>query len=237
MRWPFVGTFAPLREGNVQVTDPDGTHSYLLYVDDVGTLQVNSGRLLACDPLTPMVERVVVAVEPGTYPVRVTVADVSDVKDRSHLRVAYVSLVTAQADFASRKVLDPVGMDGDPEEEGFYGVGVDAGAVAFVDEVNLRTLFPGWFAVADPDVPFDEDVYDNAIATGPDRWTELLNAASPLSAGFVNVPLPSAPNDENIVICSSGWGDGVYPVIGTYDVHGNLTGVHIDLQVVGDFTD
>jgi hypothetical protein len=53
----------------------------------------------------------------------------------------------------------------------------------------------------------------------------------------VNVPLPSAPNDENIVICSSGWGDGVYPVIGTYDVHGNLTGVHIDLQVVGDFTD
>jgi hypothetical protein len=91
--------------------------------------------------------------------------------------------------------------------------------------------------VADPDVPFDEDVYDNAIATGPDRWTELLNAASPLSAGFVNVPLPSAPNDENIVICSSGWGDGVYPVNGTYDVHGNLTGVHIDLQVVGDFTD
>jgi hypothetical protein len=34
----------------------------------------------------------------------------------------------------------------------------------------------------------------------------------------------------------SGWGDGFYPVIGTYDDRGRLAGVHIDLQVVGDFS-
>ena len=42
-----------------------------------------------------------------------------------------------------------------------------------------------------------------------------------------------ARSGENVILAHSGWGDGVYPLLQTLDADGRLTGVHIDLQVVG----
>ncbi len=170
-----------------------------------------------------MPDGIVVDIPPGAYPVRVTVADVSDAQDGSHFGEAYLSLVIGEGVTTSHAPIIPTGRDA-PGQDAFYGVAVDAGSVAFVDETFARTLMP------------TSDVYDEVFDTGrPDSWFAQMDASAPLPAGYANIRLPLATNDENIVISHSGWGDGFYPVIGSRDSQGNLIAVHIDLHVVGDF--
>ncbi len=223
MPWPYAGVFAPLRVGAVEVSHPDETHTFQLHVIDLGTLKVSSGRLLACDPFTTLPDGLVVELEPGTYPVRVTVADVSEDQDGSHLREAYLSLVLEDAPITSFVPLVPAGQE--PAEPGkFYAVGVDAATVAFVDEVSARTLMaPG---------DWHNEIFDSGQ---PDSWFAQMDAGSPLPAGYANITLPLARSGENIVISHSGWGDGFYPIVCAYDSSGRMIGVHIDLAVVGDF--
>lgn len=223
MPWPYTGVFAPLTVGVVEVSHPDETHTLRLHVIELGTLKVNSGRLLACDPFVYLTDGLVVDLEPGTYPVRVTVADVSEEQDGSHLREAYLSLVLRDGAISSFAPLVPAGQE-PPQPGKFYAVGVDAGTVAFVDDVSALTLMPPG--------DWDNEIFDTGR---PDSWFAQMDAGSPLPAGYANITLPLARNGENIVISHSGWGDGFYPVVCAYDSSGRLIGVHIDLAVVGDF--
>ena len=223
MPWPFDGVFTPLSDSAVEIIEPKGPHTYRLHVMDLGALKLNSGRLLACDPFVTLPDGVVIELEPGTYPVRVTMADVSEAQDGSHLREAYLSLVLTDAATSSFVPLVPTGKE-PPKVGEFYGVSVDAGAVAFVDELSARTLMPpgDWY----------NEIFDSGR---PDSWFAQVDAGSPLPTGCANITLPLARDGENVVISHSGWGDGFYPVVGAYDNRRRLTGVHIDLQVVGDF--
>jgi hypothetical protein len=214
--WPFSGPFAPLQEGMVDVVEPEGTRAWHLHVVDLGLLKVPSGRLVACDPLVNLTDGVVLRVPAGEYPVKVTVADVSEQQDGSHLREAYLSVILRQGQPATHAVVIPPGSK-PPEPDTYYSVGVDSGTVGFVDEVSAKTLLPGG------------DV--------PDVWQAEMEADSPLPNGYANIVLPLAKNGENVVMSHSGWGDGAYPVVGAYDGDGRLLSLHIDLQVVGDFTE
>ena len=95
-----------------------------LSVVDLGVLRVPSGRVEACDPFVTLGDGPVFEVEPGDYPVRVTVADVE----------AYLSLVLADGEPASVEAAQPV--------RGRGIVCVDAGAVAFVDHDAVATAMP-----------------------------------------------------------------------------------------------
>ena len=52
-----------------------------------------------------------------------------------------------------------------------------------------------------------------------------------LRAGCANVPLPGV--DGNVVLCHSGFGDGIYPLVLGFDAQDRLVRVHIDLLVIG----
>src|SRR5207245_6329841 len=117
---------------------------------------------------------------------------------------------------ATQSVCTPPG-EKPADPEAYESVGVDSGTVGFVDEVSAKTLLPGG------------DV--------PDVWDAEMQADSPLPNGYANIVLPLAQNGENVVMSHSGWGDGVYPVVGAYDGDGRLLSLHIDLQVVGDFSE
>jgi hypothetical protein len=224
MAWPLSGVFSPLAERSAQVFLSDGTRrSYRLEVLELGALSVPSGRLLACDPFVTMPEGVIVEIPPGVYPVKVTIADVSDEQDASHLREAYLSLLISDETFDSYGPTVAPGEDPPPPDQ-FYGVPVDAGTVAFVDEICARTLMP------------EGDVHHDIFDSGrPDSWFNQMDSDAPLPGGYANIRLPLAQHDENIILSHSGWGDGHYPVIATRDKKGQLIGVHIDLGVVGDF--
>ncbi|WP_265522894.1 DUF4241 domain-containing protein [Oerskovia flava] len=201
--------------------------AYPLSVHELGELWVRSGRLEASDPFVLLGEGLVVPVPPGSYPVRVTIADVSTEKDGSHLREAYLSVVLAEGEVAAVRPVVPEGADAAELSDGkYFGVPVDAGTVAFADADAVTALMPAgdWY----------ETVFDDGTDTS---WFARMDDPEHLRTGAANILLPGATQGENVVLVHSGWGDGHYPVVRTDDADGNLLGVHIDLLVAGPTDD
>jgi hypothetical protein len=194
---------------------------YRQTVHHLGDIVLPSGRLEASDPFTSLGEAFVFDVPAGTFPVRLTVADVSDAQDGSHLREAYLSVVFAAGEPTRAEVLVPSGAE-PPADDEFYGVPVDAGTVAFADREAIARCMPSgnWY----------EGLFDDG---SPTSWFALMDSPDHLVAGSANVVIPGATAGENVVLAHSGWGDGFYPVLGSYDATGHLLGVHIDLLVAG----
>ncbi|MDO5676731.1 MAG: DUF4241 domain-containing protein [Propionibacteriaceae bacterium] len=195
------------------------THS----VVPLGSLAVPSGRLEASDPFVNLGEAFVLPIPPGTYPAFVTLADVSEEQDGSHIRETYLSLViadgeVARVEFANPELADPDEAPG--SEEDFYGVPVDAGTVGFADAEAVQRCMPegNWY----------EDLFDNDT---DGSWFNLMDSPDHLRAGSANIPFPLATGGESVVLTHSGWGDGVYPVLTAFDADGKLLSVHIDLFV------
>jgi Protein of unknown function (DUF4241) len=85
-----------------------------------------------------------------------------------------------------------------------------------------------------PEDTWLEDIFDNGT---PTSWFAQLDNPKHIREGLANTRQPNAQHNENILIIHSGWGDGVYPVVGGYDAQGNLVRVHIDFMVVADERD
>jgi hypothetical protein len=228
MAYPNVEYWSALKDGH-RVPAGEGGNTCILSVIDCGELVMPTGRLLACDPFAFMRKtgNQCVTVPPGRYAVRVTLADVSGTGDGSHIREAYVTLLLDEgAEEVSRRIITPAA-DGPcpPEITGdgdYYGFPVDAGTACFVDEGALADCMPDerdWL----------EDVFDNA---SPGCWFARMDDPAHIRAGLANIPLPLAKAGENIAIIHSGWGDGVYPVVGGYCASGRLIRVHVDFLVV-----
>jgi hypothetical protein len=183
--------------------------------------------LVACDPFAFLQRQSNphVLVPPGRYRVTVTLADVSAALDRSHIREAYATVRLADGQDTYRRAL-ALARDGEPRPEltgdNFIGFLVDAGTACFVDELAVATCMPesdDWY----------NDVFDNAR---DDCWFKTMDNPNHIRDGLANVPLPLARQGENIVIIHSGWGDGTYPVVGSFDDAGRLLAVHIDFGVI-----
>jgi hypothetical protein len=211
-----LGDFRALQSGPVVV---DG-NTWSLTVKDLGVLRVPSGRLEATAPFESLGEGVGVDVPPGDHPVRVTVADVSDEQDGSHLREAYLSVVVGDGEPVGVRPALSAGQA--PPEGEFWEVPVDAGTVGFIDVDAVASGMPD-------DADWYEDVFDNDTDTS---WFALMDSPDHLVAGSANIVLPMATAGENVVLTHSGWGDGSFPVLCTVDAGGRIVAVHIDLLVV-----
>ena len=184
---------------------PIGARWASLSVHELGGLTLTSGQIGACDPFVfldgcPSF----VEVEPGTYQVFVTIADIEG--DAPDWVEAYMTLC-----------LDPDASEVRHErlQEGF---GVDAGTACFVDAQAAAEAMAG-----------DSD-WESWIE-GPGGWFERMDDPQHFRAGLANVALPSQSH-ANIVLCHSGWGDGFYDVVLGYDADNRLVNVHIDFGVV-----
>ncbi|MFO1378845.1 MAG: DUF4241 domain-containing protein [Chitinivorax sp.] len=208
----------------------DGQHlRYRLFTVDCGELWLKSGRLVACDPLNGLQWRdnSELQLTPGKYRVVVTVADISDALDGSHLREAYLSLLLSEAPVAGWRFLSPAPPSvelprlGDHE---FIPVNIESGLIALADADAIERLMPD---------PADSDWEWDLIDSGDeDAWVAQLDDAQHLRAGTANIALPNAEDGENLILSQAGWGPGSYALVGTYAADGTLTGVHIDLAVL-----
>ncbi|HEX8244316.1 MAG TPA: DUF4241 domain-containing protein [Longimicrobium sp.] len=224
MPYPNEPYWSAMRHGlRIEVNgDP-----YVLEVVDCGTLQAPHGQLVACDPFVTLEpeNNLFIPIPPGTYPVYVTVADVSGVGDGSHLREAYATLVLRDAEEVTRRIVTPLPDDEitEPEMDGdeYCGFPVDSGTACFVDGGSL----PG----AMPALDTWSEIFDNGT---PESWFSRMDDPGHIRAGLANIVLPRARHGENIILVHSGWGDGFFPVVGGYDAQGNLVRVHIDFMVV-----
>ncbi len=214
--------FYAMRTG--AATQPDGGPA-TLRVAELGRLRVASGMLEASDPFVTLGDGPVFDIEPGSYEVFVTIADVSEKQDGSHEREAYLSLLLNDGVVSSVEAAASV--RGIPEPGEYWGVGVDAGTVAFADHEAIGECMP---TESDENNWYD-DVFENGTETS---WFSLMDSDEPYEAGMANIVLPLAQSGENVVLSHSGWGDGFYPVVVTKDSEGRLLGIHIDLLVVGE---
>jgi hypothetical protein len=222
--WPNQKTWGALKNGETLSTE-DGPR--FLWTVPCGDLMLPSGRLVACDPfvfLSPQNTPFIVAPS-GIFPVVVTLADVSEKQDRSHVREAYASIIFRRAEEAYRKAV-PLAKDGEarPEPKGdeYAGFGVDAGTACFVDETLIGPCMPdpkSWY----------EDLFENER---PDCWFKRMDDPAHIREGIANITLPLAKNGENLILFHSGWGDGSYPVVGSFDAANKLIAAHIDFLIV-----
>lgn len=214
-----------------------GGGMYRLSVVPCGALVMPSGRLAVCDPFAGLARdgMPTLDIKPGRYDAFVTLADVSPALDGSHMREAYATLVLDPAAREVRRwIITPIGDDTPCEaeigEDGtFAGFPVDAGTACFADAGSIHGLMPH------DELAWYDTLFDNGT---PQSWFARMDDEAHLRRGLANIPLPTGQNGENIVVFHSGWGDGLYPVVGGYDPAGKLVRVHIDFFVVhGDDED
>lgn len=187
-------------------------HLYRLRRVDCGELFLPSGRLAVCDPFAGMLRggNPFVSVPPGRHRVQVTLADVGGRGQHgSPLCAAYASLLLSSAPETRRELLVP-------------GFPVGSGTACFVDD---EALVHG--------MPPAEDWYLEVFENGrPGSWFAGQEDPGQIREGIANLLLPLGRDGANLVLFPSGWGDGVYPVIGGYDSQGGLVAVHIDFFVI-----
>lgn len=228
MAWPNVAFWSALRSGPVTA----GGQRMTLATIDCGALVMPTGRLVACDPFTSLDGATWVQVPPGRHGVVVTLADVSELQDGSHIREAYATLLLGDpASGVRRAIVTPVagaaGAAVPPEMEadgGYWGFGVDTGTACFADAHAIATCMPqeaDWLA----------EFFDSGR---PDSWFSRMDDPAHIRAGIANIELPGGCGDWNIVLFHSGWGDGLFPLIAEYDAEGALVAMHIDFMVVWD---
>lgn len=170
-------------------------------------MQVSTGALIARDPFGPRSGGCILTVPRGSHRVWTTVVDVSD-DGNPELRQAYLSVAITDAPAALLGSADELLAPPAPSFGAFTGT--DHGLLAV----------------------HDASVEDSVLAAGADAVDRGLWAPD-IEPGYANVPLDQA-SGANIVVCGSGWGDGGFQVLATYDRDGRPVAVHVDFGVIGN---
>lgn len=209
-----VEDFYALQDRFVPLYDSseESIHEYISAkqtVKELGILSVESGLLSASDGFIVVDEAIAITIPAGEYPVYSTLVDVSTEQDGSHIREAYLSVKISSHETVEVRPSVPEGKP-EPENGKTYGIGVDTGTVAFFDNSNGEVI--GQFS--DEEFGKVSDALDSS-----DGQTLIEDSHNGKIVQFA--------------ITQAGWGDGFYPLMSTFDKDGELTGIHIDLQVVG----
>ena len=221
--WPYP--WHALRDGAEVEVD---NRTVGLSVVACGALNLDSGMLVVCDPFAGMMGG---GGDPwidtpcGRYPVSVTLAHVNGPRGPSNPKEAYVSLILRATPELTRENLCLCGRGQDREtlKPGeYWGVPVDSGTVCLVDGAAIDRDMP-------PPSTWYGRVFDSAHS---DCWFKRMDDPAHIRRGIANVPLPHGAGSTNAVLVHSGWGDGLYPVIGGFDAEGHLVAVHVDFMVV-----
>lgn len=206
----------------------------ILYADEVdgmpvehraiGDLLLPTGRIVVCDPLTdPGMPPLVHAVTPGDHPVTLHLARTSDFGARVALaQVTFRPERAERFELALRPGEDIAQLD---EGADFFGFPVDAGLAGFLDAEAARHYahMREAFHADRPNANLYTDLFE----------AEFTKNAAPgrRDGDWINYRFPGRP-DLNVVMFSSGYGDGVYPVYWGVPRQGQVVSLIVDLHVL-----
>ncbi|KLI18925.1 hypothetical protein A9X84_07430 [Brachyspira hyodysenteriae] len=196
---------------------------------DIGEVNLSSGKIIACDPLAYMYDDQVTpfiqTVKPDKYKVSLLI-----IKDEERISIAKISFSDKEP---KRYELAVTGEEdlSEVEEGEFFGYPVDAGMGCFCDydaatkyfeyENKLEEESGGDFDNRYDDL-FSDLLEDNA-KNNPKYQSEY--------GDWLNWNVPES--DSNIVLFTSGYGDGYYPSYFAYDENDNICALYtifIDLN-------
>lgn len=223
--------FFALRTGEIAL--PDGQPAELI-VEELGALRVPSGRLAICDAIW-LECPIIVPIPSGNHAVRLTSAIVPETYDVREKREAYLSVICSEAQSVTvgPAEVEPDSIDwGDVPSDGIGGIAglftvpTPMSNVVVVDARAIRQGMP-----EDPDT-----WYDTVVAADDTGWFPRMDTEEARTIGALNAELPRAIDHENAVIVIARR-EQHYPVLETRDAEGHLTGIHVDLLVVGELSE
>ncbi len=179
----------------------------------LGNLEVPTGYIVACDPLTnperPAFER---QTPKGKFPVRWLLDD-----DRE---VCYAQLLFSNKPIVRIEMATLEGQDLDDLEEGYiFGYPVDAGLGCFMDEESAELLL---------EIIEDLEQNDDYISYYDDVLDDEL-----LDQDYCN-HFPDKDSPLNVLVFRSGWGDGSYPSYWGFDEAGEIVTLVTDFGLIAD---
>lgn len=178
----------------------------------LGLLNLPTGKIVANDPLcffeTIPFEK---PVAPGNYPVILYIHHIED--DR---RVAFAEIrFTENLPYRFELALKERENAEELSEDDYYGYGVDSGTGGFMDKLTC-----------DEFVSLLETLEDGMLP----ELEEALNASYIDTYSTVNYKLPG--QEHNLVVFSSGFGDGCYSSYWGYDEYDKLCCLITDFKTI-----
>jgi hypothetical protein len=186
-------------------------------VKEIGKLKISTGKLVACDPLVcPDSEPFTFDIPVGDYPVTLAIAQIKDDQ-----RVAYAKLnITAQTVVKWEMAL-LAGQDTSMlKEDEKFGYGVDAGTACFGDKIAMEVLQKKMDEVDD----YYETITDECDKSYVHTWS------------WCDLKIKD-DSESNILIFSSGFGDGFYTTWVGYSADGEIASIATDFDVVFEDND
>lgn len=200
----------------------NGIQKVTISTHQIGALVLTSGKLLAWDLFMIPDERYVFKkiVDPGTYPVVISVADF---QPYGETRIACARLTFGE----EQTVRWEVATINNPDQTSSKDIdnyGVDSGTGSFMDADVAEVLAPLVWEKQNGSDKF-EDFCDEVIAE-----MEKNSIGQYRSTRWANMQINES-GEENVVVFSSGWGDGGYASFWGYDATGNLTSLVTDFAL------
>lgn len=197
----------------------------------IGDLNLPTGQIIAGDPFfledsKPFVQ----TVQPGRYPVKLYLREI----DPEHYRIAYAKIAfkPEKADHWILAVSEDMDMEEllNLQQDDFFGFAVDSGIACFLDiqthalyQQKIHDLYTG-DSIA--------NYYENILAEEMKKYSANHPYSNEL--GDWNNHFPVTGSDLNILMFSSGWGDGLYPTYWGRNTRNELTELTIDFMVDPD---
>ncbi|MGP9528740.1 hypothetical protein [Glutamicibacter sp. AOP5-A2-18] len=199
---------------------------------EFGKLRVSSGQLAISDPLllqTPSV----LSIPPGDYKVVATIAQVPESYDLALSRPAYLSLVLSDQPTVS---VAPATFEPSHVEAGTRLVDQRAGMpnLRGIPSSEMSSVAMSDAEAIVPNMPSDPDTWFDTVISPSDGsgWFDRMDTEIDGPLGSLITTLPKAVDGENIAILIAR-PERVFPVVESRDETGKLTGIHIDLLVIG----
>lgn len=197
----------------------------------IGDLNLPTGKIIAADPFfTDAQQPFARRVEPDKYPVFIYMAEI----DELHHRVAYAKVrfrpeaatkyILAITEDMTKEELDELG------EDEFFGFPVDSGLAALLDAETNEQLTTRMKLLQENNP--EADYYDEVLAKEFEEYSGKNQFSRAL--GDWNDHHPDADSDNNVIMFSSGWGDGYYPAYWGLNDNGDTVELVIDF-LINDF--
>jgi hypothetical protein len=186
-------------------TASEGKMVFSFYNYDIGKIKIESGKVIACDPIVMHDATPFTQVFPkGEFLVQLAMVKVKDYERVALSRIVFSEKPVSKWEFALKEGQKPISL----KDTSFYCYGVDGGMGIFIDSIS--------------NVTFNQK--------DPKEWekTFIKMAEENGNRGHMH-----SFDNHNLAAFSTGYGDGCYATYIGFDKEGNVCRLLTDFGIIG----
>jgi len=198
----YPNIFEAAFSNDTKVTEGDVIYNF--YTLDIGKIKIESGKLIACDPIvmhdvSPFTQNFPI----GDFPIHLAMAKTHNDERVAFSRIIFSDKTITKWEFALLKGQKPIPL----KDTSFYCYGVDAGTGIFIDSVANKIFNEK-----------DHSEWENVFITKAEK-----NGYKGYIHDF---------DGHNLATFSTGYGDGCYATYIGFDSEGNVCQILTDFGLV-----